>query len=322
VALGPFEAGTYQAFLKPSAMAGAQWLADAGGSGEQRTATVLRLTAGQALTAPAQHFGPVGSIGGTITNSANNATASGCVSIPPSVLDVYCITPGGGYRITGLGPYAWPVHFTGYSASPTVWAGNAMSRLDAQLITVPPGQMATYDFVLPQIGSFAVSGPSASTYWRLDAFDAQTGDYAGSVNDYSIGRGPVLLRFNVYSGDGSTVSSCWLWHPQVPGRIASGVFYPGTAGQPAPLKITPGRNCRPEQPPLVLTNGANQMRGQMVSMAGPSQPHGNGPSLSKTASFPTPAPAAVTSQVPAQTFNELVHNSFDAALQLAVGVLP
>jgi hypothetical protein len=313
VTVGPIEAGSYQVFLRPAAGAGEQWLADSGGSGEQRKASVLRLMAGAMLTAPVQHLGPAGSIAGKVSNTANDVAAGGCVAVSPTSYS--CIENDGSYRIDGLGPYAWPLAFHGQNGNPTVWSGNATSRLDAQLIPVVPGQTATYDFVLPKIGWFAVKAPNITAYWQVTAFDAQTGDYAGSVNGYSVGMGPVLLRYDVSNGSGWT--SCWIWHQKAPGKIASGVFYPGTETRPAQVTIAPGRNCLPEQPPLVLTNGANQQQNRMLSGVGGNQPH----HVTVTGSMAKPAMAAPQT-VPAQTFNELVRNSFDAALQLAVGALP
>jgi hypothetical protein len=81
--------------------------------------------------------------------------------------------------------------------------------------------------------------------------------------------------------------------------------------------IASSRNCLPEQPPLVLTNGANQQLGRMLSGVGGNQPH----HVTVTGVSAQTA-IAVPATVPAQTFNELVRNSFDAALQLAVGALP
>jgi Carboxypeptidase regulatory-like domain len=313
VTVGPIEAGTYQAFLRPAAGAGEQWLADSGGSGEQRKASVLRLTAGAMLTAPVQHLGPAGSIAGKVSNTANDAAAGGCVAVSPTSYS--CVETDGSYRIDGLGPYAWPLVFHGQVNNPTVWSGNATSRLDAQLIPVVPGQTATYNFVLPKIGWFDVKAPFITAFWQILAFDAQTGDYAGSYNDYSVGTGPVLLRYDVYNGTGWT--SCWIWHQKAPGKIASGVFYPGTQTRPAQVTVAPGVNCRPEQPPLVLTNGANQQLNRMLSGVGSSQQR----HVNVTTSMAKPAMAAPET-VPAQTFNELVRNSFDAALQLAIGALP
>jgi hypothetical protein len=315
VTVGPIEAGTYQAFLRPAAGAGEQWLADSGGSGEQRKASVLRLTAGAMLTAPVQHLGPAGSIAGKVSNTANDAAADGCVAVSQTTFGYSCIGTGGSYRIDGLGPYAWPVVYYGRTNNPTVWSGNVTSRLDAQLIPVIPGQTATYNFILPKIGWFDVNAPFITADWQVTAYDAQTGDYAGSVNGYSVGTGPVLLRYDVYNGCDWT--SCWIWHQKVPGKIASGVFHPGTDTRPAPLTIVPGTNCRSEQPPLVLTNGANQQQNRMLSGVGGNQPH----HVTVTGSMAKPAMAAPQT-VPAQTFNELVRNSFDAALQLAVSALP
>jgi Carboxypeptidase regulatory-like domain len=328
VTYGPLPADTYRAFLQPtnSKVTGAQWVSDSGGSGEERSATLLRLSAGSTTAAPEQHLGPAGSITGRAIDPKTHEIVQGCVQIVASsgafVAPGSC-TNGGNYRIDGLGPYAWPLFFEAENFHGSTWSGGATSRLNAKLLPVTGGQTAYYDFAPGSPAYFDVQGPADAQALSVSvyAYDAQTGDRAGSQwasSSYSnIGPGPKLLLIG-YTDLGGTRRTCWMNRPaRLRSEQPNGIYYGGSWEHQTPITVVPGKTCLNTMPPIVRITPAP---GNMKPLF-PGQPPAPRQAVSVTGRSGVAGSPSVAATEP-ETFNELVQNSFDSALQLAIGALP
>ncbi|WP_089154894.1 carboxypeptidase regulatory-like domain-containing protein [Micromonospora sp. NBS 11-29] len=217
IRVGPLAAGTYRLFATPgTAGYGRQWVGAEGGTGDERQAATVAATVGTVTAGPQVRLDPAGRITGTVTDATTGAPAA---SVDVSVLtghpgvgvDDATTDAQGRYTLDRLGPYAWPVVFSG-NPHAAHWSGDAVSRFTATPVTVTAGGTATHDTAMRPgstvTGTFTLQGgpPSASGY--VIARSADTGDIAGagwmSDGRFTLrvtGKQRVYFTYDVRSGD-------------------------------------------------------------------------------------------------------------------------
>jgi hypothetical protein len=170
-----------------------------------------------------------------------------------------CAGADGRYTLFRLGPYTWPIEFTGAGYG-NEWSGAASDRFSAAGIQVRSGAMVTLDALLrpeARIVNFD-RGPNAPELWAITAFDAVTGDIAGSAVYHApdlggLNAGPVILR---YEGNTPGVEPCWYVgrpRPGLPtGRRSAPTQLRMSPGQTINgLSIIPGVTCLSSSQPLI-----------------------------------------------------------------------
>jgi hypothetical protein len=220
----PVAPGTYEVLVRAPGAYGHQWIGKSGGTGDQKAAARIVVTAGRTAKAPAALLDPAGSVTGVVTGAGGAPLNRINVNyeIPPSYASG---EPGGvftdaagRYTIGKLGPYRWPLAFTLGDGYPYQWSGNAANRFEATKVPVVGGAVSTYDIQLTRTSTLrgTITPPSAEV--RLLAYNAVTGDLAGVFHDYRpagvtsyaiplAGGQKIKLQWNLYGG--STDSS---WH--------------------------------------------------------------------------------------------------------------
>ncbi|PTA46384.1 carboxypeptidase-like regulatory domain-containing protein [Micromonospora sp. RP3T] len=189
IRVGPLAGGTYRLFADPGdAPYGRQWVGADGGTGDERQAATVTATVGTVTAGPQVRLDPAGRITGTVTDAATGKPAN---SVDVSVLTGH---PGvgvndastdeqGRYTLDRLGPYAWPVVFSGHPYA-VHWSGDAVSRYTATPVPVTAGGTATLDTAMRAgstvTGTFTNQDGASFTNGWVVARSADTGDVAGS----------------------------------------------------------------------------------------------------------------------------------------------
>jgi 5-hydroxyisourate hydrolase-like protein (transthyretin family) len=218
--------GTYEMFAYGVDGLGHQWVGPTGGTGDQRAAARLTVKAGKIAKAPAVLLDRAGTITGTLTDGAGEPLADANVGYsswssgagPSHGTET---DAEGRWSLDVLGPYAWPLQF---SAGPArVWSGGGGNRFTAETIPVTSGATTTYDMALDPAaalaGTVTLATGSDDTWWRLEAYNAVTGDPVGVADapgtaPYTMqlaGAQQVKIHWHV-SGDGSLEG----WYDGVP----------------------------------------------------------------------------------------------------------
>lgn len=211
-ASGSMPAGTYEMYAVAPAGYGDQWVGKNGGTGDQRAAARLKVVPGKTVAAPAVLLDKAGTITGVVTGAAGEPLAGMNVAWsawgdagPAWDTDTDAL---GRYTITGLGPYAWPLLFTG-AGYPRQWSGHGGNRYRAETVKVLPAGTTTYDFT-PVAGSTLkgkVTAPAGAS-WRIHAFNAATGDQMGTFDSYNAGPGGT---YEMKVIGGQQVKIDWSW---------------------------------------------------------------------------------------------------------------
>ncbi|MEH0843252.1 carboxypeptidase-like regulatory domain-containing protein [Micromonospora sp. CPCC 205711] len=246
--IGPLPAGPVRLFVGAKAPWGAQWYTSTGGTGDRDAATRLDLVAGKVTGTPAIRLDRAGSITGTL-QGINGEFIDGCGQAGADSPDL----PGGAtngctshtgtdhtgrYTISGLGPYRWPLKYTGRWAGNTdefapEWSGDVTNRALAVPVQVRSGESVTAPAVKlvqdARIMTFD-RGAGAPSGWSVEAYHPMTGDLVARHVGSSFGEmdalpaGPLLLRY--LPGNGKP---CWYV-----GAGATG----GAGGTPRPTVLT------------------------------------------------------------------------------------
>ena len=227
VRVGPMAAGTYTLFaLAPfEASYGHQWVGSAKGTGSQPEAAKIKVERGQTVAGPAVRLDSAGTVTGLVTLAATGEPVdSGFVAYsawgfgagPSHGVD---IDGEGRYRLTGLGPYQWPLYFTTHNGAAPQWSGGVGNRFKADRIQVTAGGSTTYDAAmapgtLVRGAARPASGPLE--FARLTAFNVVTGDPiavadAGPDGTYTTRViGPQIVKIGYdWTPDGETYRSGW-----------------------------------------------------------------------------------------------------------------
>ncbi|MGN9891472.1 carboxypeptidase-like regulatory domain-containing protein [Micromonospora sp. L31] len=279
VTLGPLPAGPTQLFVQSTKPWGAQWYATTGGTGDRRTATTLNLVAGTVTSTAPIRLDRAGSITGTV-NGADGKFVEGCVQAGADQPDlvggaakgctVFTNPYEGRFTITGLGPYRWPLQYTGQwigddKPFALAWSGNATNRYLATpvqvkadaTVTAPPVTLP-YDGTIRQ---FDV-GAGAGTTWSVEAYHPSTGDlvavYRRPYDEAMVGlpAGPLLLRHVPSSG-----KPCWY--------VAGGATG-GAGSNPRPTVVTLA--ARQVIDSVRLVPGSTCLAVPVATREGPSKP--------------------------------------------------
>ncbi|SNT46123.1 Carboxypeptidase regulatory-like domain-containing protein [Asanoa hainanensis] len=203
VTLDKLAAGPYRLFAQPrnNNTYGKQWVAANGGTGDERLAATITTTTGKTTAAPQVKLDRAGSIRGRVTDAATGAPLAAQIAL-------FTSSPGAGgpetytdadgrFQIDGLGPYAWPLRYSsdGYA---TTWTGGAASRFAATGTQVTTGTVATADLALTRgvaVRGTVVTSHGTPRWGRVNAYNAETGDLAGTV-DFA----GTAFQLNVLSG--------------------------------------------------------------------------------------------------------------------------
>ncbi|MEU5553426.1 carboxypeptidase regulatory-like domain-containing protein [Micromonospora sp. NPDC047793] len=189
VDIGPLRAGEHKLFAVPQNQTyGRQWVGPDGGTGDEREAATVTTNLGQVSTGPVVRLDRAGRVSGRVTDVQ---TGAGLADVHVSVLTGH---PGvgaedvrtddqGGYTLTRLGPYAWPVVFGGDSHA-AVWSGGASSRFKATPVLVTADATATLDATLSPGTQFTgtIKDGTGRPFQSglVMAHSVDTGDIAGS----------------------------------------------------------------------------------------------------------------------------------------------
>ncbi|GIE28919.1 hypothetical protein Ait01nite_019640 [Actinoplanes italicus] len=222
--------GTYAAFAVAPGTYGHQWVGPAGGTGDQRAAARIVVTADRTVTAPAARLDQAGSITGVVKGSDGTPIEDANVSFTAwsfgsgPIHDVSTDSRGR-YTLGKLGPYAWPLSFSA-NGHPRQWSGNVGNRFKAVHIPVKAGASATYNIKLSRgaalTGKVTIPAGLPADGWRLTAINAVTGDQMAEFDSYAQGPGgtyrmPVIGSQQVKiswlaTGEGNIVKRGWYDH--------------------------------------------------------------------------------------------------------------
>jgi hypothetical protein len=189
---GTLAAGTYDVFAVAPGTYGHQWVGATGGTGDQRSAARVVVTADKTVAAPVARLDRAGSISGVVKGSDGTPIEDADVSFTAWSLGAgssHSVTTNkrGRYTIGKLGPYAWPLSFTA-AGHPRQWSGNVGNRFKAVHIPVVAGATATYDMALTSTstltGKVVVPADLPATGWRLTLVNAVTGDQMAEFDSY------------------------------------------------------------------------------------------------------------------------------------------
>ncbi|MDG4806820.1 carboxypeptidase-like regulatory domain-containing protein [Micromonospora sp. WMMD1120] len=216
IKVGPLAAGSYKLFAVPQGDTyGRQWVGADGGSGDERQAAVVAATAGQVVTGPQVKLDRAGKVTGTVTDAAGTPVPNASVSVltghPGVGTEDAVADERGVYTIKRLGPYAWPLVFSGYRQA-SEWSGDKPSRFTATPVQVTAGATATQNAQLDQgvelTGTFRTPDGTPFTSGYVIARSADTGDIAGNGwmenGQFTFrlkGSQRVFFTYNVSLGD-------------------------------------------------------------------------------------------------------------------------
>lgn len=265
--------GDYQLFVRPrdfqTYQVGAQWVGAQGGTGDPRSAAVVRVTRGGTTAAPTVRMDPSGSITGFITSSAtgtgvNSAliTAAGRAAVGP---DDWLADPGvtkrgyetGEYRIYGLGPYSWPVRFSAPGFA-TTWSGGVADRSRAKPVKVESGRTTRFDIALAREASVTLDlGSRPPAAWTGRVFELNSGDPAepaafegrAAAEATTIGGLAAGSYAILFDDVAPGVAACWYANPGRRVFLAGGVAL--RAGEHRTVPLTPA-NCTDDPPSAAL----------------------------------------------------------------------
>lgn len=183
VTVGPLPVAAYRLFARPGDGAhGMQWVGENGGTGMQEHARQVVPASGTVSVVPDIKLDGAGTVAGTVHDETTGQPIQQ-VYVFPYASDfgtgsTYTDRTGQ-YKLTGLGPYAWPLEFVGLTdAYGWRWSGNAEHRLAATPVTVVEGGDVAMDALLQPTGKITGSA-TGNDMVSIVAFNAISGDWAG-----------------------------------------------------------------------------------------------------------------------------------------------
>ena len=225
-ALSGLRAGTYKVrFATQDAPLMEQWWKNRPDYG---TATLLTLKAGQARTGVDATMSPGASISGTVKVPASAPLTSNGVTIEVrtarhELVKRAAVAPDGTYRVQGLTPGTYKVHFVASGNVLDEWWNDARDADDATPIVLTAGQVKTgIDASL--LGGSTISGrvvlPEGVTMQggaiSVSVRDAGSGRWVGSTSvrsdgTYSVSPLPAGRYTISYSSWGLPIAPSWWW---------------------------------------------------------------------------------------------------------------
>jgi len=232
VLIGPLPTASVQLFAIPpddfpgsttAPVYGAEWVGAHGGTGDQREAQWFQLTEGTVTTVPPIQLDHAGSISGTVgpaNYQVNNEYYVQPFGLQPGLSFGWANSAGISvvrqmgipYTLTGLGPYAWPVEFSGRAGFADQWSGNAPDRYAATLVQVKAGQTSVLNATMVPgesvSGTYYVTPPTTSVPGWVYAVNSVTGDETGfdfafaGPNTFHISglnSEPVRLKYQLFA---------------------------------------------------------------------------------------------------------------------------
>ncbi|MBQ1028203.1 hypothetical protein [Micromonospora sp. C95] len=210
VLAGNVPPGRYHLLAEPydNTQYGMQWVGRRGGTGQRERGVTIKVRPGKTVTAPTVKFDPPGTVTGRVTRAADGTPVYFGYVLPlpvvphPKYSDYGVITDHDGrYTLTGLGPYRWPLYYTGPGLA-SQWSGRVANRRKADTVRVRSGTTVTSDqtLVAGTVVSGTITVDEMPNYSQVIAFHARTGDVTGVVDvgaDYTLRLLPgqrVLLR--------------------------------------------------------------------------------------------------------------------------------
>jgi hypothetical protein len=235
---------------------GAQWIGEFGGTGDRSMARIINpipydtpAEAKLSLDAAVEFSGTVGV---PSTEKVCVSAVALPLTIPGNAADVQvrscsvaATTGSPTWKLSGLGPYTWPLLFTSESGRAQVWSGGAASRSTA----VQVSQFASYHQVMPGLGGSVSGSVTGNVGGELVAYDAVTGDFvgrsaiiAGSYKITGLNERPVLLQYRPQSGP-----ACWPSLPPVgtPPRAIPRTAVSVILGRTTTVALNVGQYCSP-----------------------------------------------------------------------------
>ncbi|MFJ6163533.1 carboxypeptidase regulatory-like domain-containing protein [Micromonospora orduensis] len=225
ITVGPLVGGTYKLFALPQEdVYGRQWVGAEGGTGDERQAVDVAVTVGQVTTGPTVRLDRAGTVTGTVTDSTGKPLSSVDISVltghPGVGVQDASTDERGVYTIDRLGPYAWPLVFSGHPWA-SEWSGDKPSRFTATPVTVTAGATANQDAQLDQgvalTGTFRTPDGTPYAGGYAIARSVDTGDIAGSgwITDGQFEirlKGPqrVFFTYNAYLSEDQQVDGRYL----------------------------------------------------------------------------------------------------------------
>ncbi|MGM1059884.1 MSCRAMM family protein [Saccharothrix sp. Mg75] len=216
VTLGPLAPAAYRLLARPAEPHGLQWVGWLGGTGDQRRARVLDATPGRWTDLPPIRLDRAGTVTGVVRDGATGAGVEGACVFAYATTSAYgdaCTDGNGAYRLTGLGPYRWPLEFAHAPGEYAwQWSGGAADRFGAAPVAVRAGREVAHDESLVPAGSVsgATSVDGDEFGWvEVTPVNARTGDVAGvATTNYGFGyivpglnTQEVKLHFRVVERD-------------------------------------------------------------------------------------------------------------------------
>ncbi|ROO60177.1 hypothetical protein EDC02_2035 [Micromonospora sp. Llam0] len=196
--------GTYNLFALPDSGSryGAQWVGQHGGTGTEKQARRITVTAGEAKQGPTIYLDRRAAITGMVTlGPIGNGTVGIVGPDPDGRRDPrYApIATDGAFHIDWLGPYAWPLLFQadGY---PYQWSGGVGNRLLAELVPATTTPSSTYWYPLRRGADVAVVVPDQPGPGRLVVRNVGTQDPVAVVDHDNWAEGkqfPLISRQQV-----------------------------------------------------------------------------------------------------------------------------
>ncbi|HEX6352673.1 MSCRAMM family protein [Actinophytocola sp.] len=250
VTIGPLRPSTYRLLAIPGDGAhGMQWVGPNGGTGDQEQATQVTGNPGTLTTLPDIHLDPAGTVTGIVRDEQTDAPVRG-VCVFPYATDWgygdFCTGLDGRYRMTGLGPYDWPLEYADTSDTyGWQWSGGAANRLAATAVTVVAGQEVTADERLRPAGAITGLVTVADVEFSdvsVIAYDATTGDYVGpsafGAPDFVLGNlGATTVK--IFYRDMSTGAQGWYLAATSPATATPVSVQPGVTTTVADQVLTP-----------------------------------------------------------------------------------